>query len=198
MPKTRKAVKFSFQHNFKIKFETNVTKQKRITGNDTSNDNYILFLFFCFWSLLCAGVYVRACSGLSKFAKLARSVTRSRQFAAHIPNLKDPSKQSNLAQVRKALKSTIDLWRNLITSLYAWKFLIFLTDDVIDRRRTATISTVNIFFWFFRTKQKFPMSAHVKKWMLSFQFPGKHQKHRHIFYCTIVHLKQFGIGWYYV
>lgn len=37
--------------------------------------------------------------GLSKFAKLARSVTRSRQFSAHIPTLKDPSKQSNLAQV---------------------------------------------------------------------------------------------------
>lgn len=39
--------------------------------------------------------------GLSKFAKLARSVTRSRQFAAHIPNPKDPAKQSNLPQVNK-------------------------------------------------------------------------------------------------
>ncbi|XP_031626663.1 potassium voltage-gated channel protein eag isoform X2 [Contarinia nasturtii] len=38
-------------------------------------------------------------SGLSKFAKLARSVTRSRQFSSHVPNLKDPSKQSNLAQM---------------------------------------------------------------------------------------------------
>lgn len=37
--------------------------------------------------------------GLSKFAKLARSVTRSRQFGAHMSNIKDPSKQSNLAQV---------------------------------------------------------------------------------------------------
>ncbi|XP_037036677.1 potassium voltage-gated channel protein eag isoform X2 [Bradysia coprophila] len=35
--------------------------------------------------------------GLSKFAKLARSVTRSRQFSAHLPTLKDPTKQSNLA-----------------------------------------------------------------------------------------------------
>lgn len=40
-----------------------------------------------------------AAIGLSKFAKLARSVTRSRQFSAHIPTIKDPSKQSNLAQV---------------------------------------------------------------------------------------------------
>lgn len=37
--------------------------------------------------------------GLSKFAKLARSVTRSRQFSAHLPTLKDSTKQSNLAHV---------------------------------------------------------------------------------------------------
>ncbi|KAK5643336.1 hypothetical protein RI129_007181 [Pyrocoelia pectoralis] len=42
--------------------------------------------------------------GLSKFAKLARSVTRSRsvlvsQFSSHIPNLKDTTKQSHLAQM---------------------------------------------------------------------------------------------------
>ncbi|XP_023159542.2 potassium voltage-gated channel protein eag isoform X2 [Drosophila hydei] len=37
--------------------------------------------------------------GLSKFAKLARSVTRSRQFSAHLPTLKDPTKQSNLAHM---------------------------------------------------------------------------------------------------
>lgn len=37
--------------------------------------------------------------GLSKFAKLARSVTRSRQFTAHLPTLKDPTKQSHLAHV---------------------------------------------------------------------------------------------------
>ncbi|CAG9820257.1 unnamed protein product [Phaedon cochleariae] len=42
--------------------------------------------------------------GLSKFAKLARSVTRSRsvlvsQFSSHLPNLKDTTKQSHLAQV---------------------------------------------------------------------------------------------------
>lgn len=43
-------------------------------------------------------------TGLSKFAKLARSVTRSRsvlvsQFSSHLPNLKDPAKQSHLAHV---------------------------------------------------------------------------------------------------
>nr|XP_022912566.1 potassium voltage-gated channel protein eag isoform X3 [Onthophagus taurus] len=42
--------------------------------------------------------------GLSKFAKLARSVTRSRsvlvsQFSSHLPNLKDTTKQSHLAQM---------------------------------------------------------------------------------------------------
>nr|CAH7730496.1 unnamed protein product [Callosobruchus chinensis] len=42
--------------------------------------------------------------GLSKFAKLARSVTRSRsvlvsQFSSHLPNLKDTAKQSHLAQM---------------------------------------------------------------------------------------------------
>uniref|UniRef100_A0A336LSJ2 CSON015324 protein n=1 Tax=Culicoides sonorensis TaxID=179676 RepID=A0A336LSJ2_CULSO len=37
--------------------------------------------------------------GLSKFAKLARSVTRSRQFSAHLPTLKDPGKQSNLGHM---------------------------------------------------------------------------------------------------
>ncbi|XP_052129683.1 potassium voltage-gated channel protein eag isoform X2 [Frankliniella occidentalis] len=43
-------------------------------------------------------------AGLSKFAKLARSVTRSRsvlvsQFSSHLPNLKDTTKQSNLAHM---------------------------------------------------------------------------------------------------
>lgn len=43
-------------------------------------------------------------TGLSKFAKLARSVTRSRsvlasQFSSHIPVVKETSKQSNLAHV---------------------------------------------------------------------------------------------------
>nr|XP_014290792.1 potassium voltage-gated channel protein eag isoform X2 [Halyomorpha halys] len=42
--------------------------------------------------------------GLSKFAKLARSVTRSRsvlvsQFSSHLPNIKDSSKQSHLAHM---------------------------------------------------------------------------------------------------
>jgi hypothetical protein len=37
--------------------------------------------------------------GLSKFAKLARSVTRSRQFSSHLPTIKDTAKQSNLAHV---------------------------------------------------------------------------------------------------
>lgn len=39
--------------------------------------------------------------GMSKFAKLARSVTRSRQFNAHLPAIKDPSKQSNFTQVTR-------------------------------------------------------------------------------------------------
>ncbi|XP_026683269.1 potassium voltage-gated channel protein eag-like [Diaphorina citri] len=43
-------------------------------------------------------------AGLSKFAKLARTVTRSRtmlasQFTSHPPNLKDTAKQSNLAHI---------------------------------------------------------------------------------------------------
>lgn len=43
-------------------------------------------------------------AGLSKFAKLARSVTRSRsvlvtQFSSHLPAMKDVSKQSNIAHV---------------------------------------------------------------------------------------------------
>ncbi|XP_039293603.1 potassium voltage-gated channel protein eag isoform X4 [Nilaparvata lugens] len=47
--------------------------------------------------------------GLSKFAKLARSVTRSRsvlvsQFSSHLPNLKDTTKQSHLAHVRSTLE----------------------------------------------------------------------------------------------
>ncbi|CRK97638.1 CLUMA_CG011023, isoform A [Clunio marinus] len=37
--------------------------------------------------------------GLSKFAKLARSVTRSRQFSSHLPTIKDSTKQSNLAHM---------------------------------------------------------------------------------------------------
>ncbi|CAO1408816.1 unnamed protein product [Diamesa serratosioi] len=37
--------------------------------------------------------------GLSKFAKLARSVTRSRQFSSHLPTIKDTTKQSNLAHM---------------------------------------------------------------------------------------------------
>lgn len=40
--------------------------------------------------------------GLSKFAKLARSVTRSRQFSSHLPTIKDTAKQSNLAHVSAA------------------------------------------------------------------------------------------------
>jgi hypothetical protein len=49
-------------------------------------------------------VYSFVFAGLSKFAKLARSVTRSRsvlvsQFSSHLPNLKDTTKQSHLAHV---------------------------------------------------------------------------------------------------
>ncbi|XP_030745440.1 potassium voltage-gated channel protein eag-like, partial [Sitophilus oryzae] len=50
--------------------------------------------------------------GLSKFAKLARSVTRSRsvlvsQFSSHLPNLKDTTKQSHLAQVCYSTQSIL-------------------------------------------------------------------------------------------
>ncbi|XP_055298065.1 potassium voltage-gated channel protein eag [Sitodiplosis mosellana] len=50
-------------------------------------------------------------SGLSKFAKLARSVTRSRQFNAGIQNIKDPSKQSNLAQMMSLTADILPQYR---------------------------------------------------------------------------------------
>lgn len=76
-----------------------------------------LFLYICcfgclsFFLVACVPVSVHIVAvnlflpvlGLSKFAKLARSVTRSRQFSAHLPTLKDPTKQSNLAHVRMQL-----------------------------------------------------------------------------------------------
>jgi hypothetical protein len=52
-----------------------------------------LKLLFSLFSLLAQT------QGLSKFAKLARSVTRSRQFSSHLPTIKDTTKQSNLAHV---------------------------------------------------------------------------------------------------
>ena len=52
--------------------------------------------------------------GLSKFAKLARSVTRSRsvlvsQFSSHLPNLKDTAKQSHLAHVSTVQRLQADI-----------------------------------------------------------------------------------------
>lgn len=51
----------------------------------------------CFSRVLKRDVFLF--KGLSKFAKLARSVTRSRQFSSHLPTIKDSAKQSNLAHV---------------------------------------------------------------------------------------------------
>lgn len=64
--------------------------------------NVLLFTFnwcLCACCILVAVNLFLPVLGLSKFAKLARSVTRSRQFSAHLPTLKDPTKQSNLAHV---------------------------------------------------------------------------------------------------
>ena len=63
--------------------------------------NTTIFIFLC-----CVIFFI----GLSKFAKLARSVTRSRsvlvsQFSSHIPAIKDSGKQSNFAHVRIELYS---------------------------------------------------------------------------------------------
>lgn len=76
--------------------------------------------------------------GLSKFAKLARSVTRSRQFNAHLPTIKDPSKQSNLAQVNRKF-SNGNLCFNYSFG-FSNIFSLNSTDDVIKCRRNATIS----------------------------------------------------------
>lgn len=76
-------------------------------------------------------------AGLSKFAKLARSVTRSRsvlvsQFSSHLPNLKDTTKQSHLAHVR----STLDLAPvSPYTYLYraAWACLLVFPNNMAAR-----------------------------------------------------------------
>ena len=68
--------------------------------------------------------------GLSKFAKLARSVTRSRQFNAGIQNIKDPSKQSNLAQVR--INSIFEFFFIKIQCNLRILYSFFI-DDVINR-----------------------------------------------------------------
>ncbi|KAG8231284.1 hypothetical protein J437_LFUL010322 [Ladona fulva] len=52
----------------------------------------------------CNCCVLKTFAGLSKFAKLARSVTRSRsvlvsQFSSHLPNIKDTSRQSHLAHI---------------------------------------------------------------------------------------------------
>ncbi|XP_059480211.1 potassium voltage-gated channel protein eag isoform X3 [Neocloeon triangulifer] len=54
--------------------------------------------------------------GLSKFAKLARSVTRSRsvlvsQFSSHLPTLKDSGKQSNLAHMMSLSADVLPQYR---------------------------------------------------------------------------------------
>lgn len=78
--------------------------------------------------------------GLSKFAKLARSVTRSRQFSAHLPTLKDPTKQSNLAHVRPPNPSIpADHFRLLHTINLSW--LLSIADDVPECRHYAAVQT---------------------------------------------------------
>ncbi|XP_071440643.1 potassium voltage-gated channel protein eag isoform X3 [Hetaerina americana] len=54
--------------------------------------------------------------GLSKFAKLARSVTRSRsvlvsQFSSHLPNIKDTSRQSHLAHMMSLSADVLPQYR---------------------------------------------------------------------------------------
>ncbi|XP_063236097.1 potassium voltage-gated channel protein eag [Bacillus rossius redtenbacheri] len=54
--------------------------------------------------------------GLSKFAKLARSVTRSRsvlvsQFSSHLPNIKDTAKQSHLAHMMSLNSDVLPQYR---------------------------------------------------------------------------------------
>lgn len=79
--------------------------------------------------------------GLSKFAKLARSVTRSRQFSAHLPTLKDPTKQSNLAHVRPPNPFIpADPFDYLLYTINpAW--VISIADDVPECRHYAAVQT---------------------------------------------------------
>lgn len=73
-------------------------------ANIDFNSLFMLFFLFFLWIIDL---------GLSKFAKLARSVTRSRQLAQHIPALKDPAKQSNLAQVSFNQLSKQNCWEKV-------------------------------------------------------------------------------------
>lgn len=71
--------------------------------------------------------------GLSKFAKLARSVTRSRQFSAHLPALKDTGRQSNIGHVSKATNSE---W--IASNLY-----IKTIDKAIHVPQFCVVNTLN-------------------------------------------------------
>ncbi|MPC21335.1 Potassium voltage-gated channel protein eag [Portunus trituberculatus] len=73
-------------------------------------------------------------SGLSKFAKLARSVTRSRsvlvtQFSSHLPVMKDVAKQSNITHYRQEAPKTpphILLHYCAFKAIWDW-VILFLT-----------------------------------------------------------------------
>jgi len=101
-----------------------------------------MYTVYCFDALfdrcLCACSHLVAVNlflpvlGLSKFAKLARSVTRSRQFSAHLPTLKDPTKQSNLAHVSPDYRISIDC---IVLPIF------ICSDDVAERGYHATVPT---------------------------------------------------------
>lgn len=94
-----------------------------VTKRETDrNENENIHILVCKCQCLFFFFLLYMFSGLSKFAKLARSVTRSRQFAAHIPNLKDPSKQSNLAQVHTY---TINAYFIFASQKFIWIFFYF-------------------------------------------------------------------------
>ena len=83
--------------------------------------------------------------GLSKFAKLARSVTRSRsvlvsQFSSHIPAVKETSKQSNLAHV----SNSNDTQSNFIYLLLFISLSLFLglSPDVSNSNFKPEMSTL--------------------------------------------------------
>lgn len=78
--------------------------------------------------------------GLSKFAKLARSVTRSRQFSAHLPTLKDPTKQSNLAHVSPLPSSPADHFDYFLYSTNL-PWVLSIADDVPECRHYAAVQT---------------------------------------------------------
>jgi potassium voltage-gated channel Eag-related subfamily H protein len=84
----------------------------------SDSDIYPFVLHLSFYSHLKAWSWNTITSsvllGLSKFAKLARSVTRSRsvlvsQFSSHMPNIKDTAKQSHLAHVSTVEQLEVDI-----------------------------------------------------------------------------------------